>query len=106
MEACVQNLVPIAQEMEQESTPAPTNTAAPAGTEIKQLVGQLLQLASLLQQSDMQALEVHAGLSTLACTNPDMLHGLNEAMAAFNFNAAHKHCTALIAALTPPAQNA
>jgi hypothetical protein len=68
-------------------------------------LAQLRSLANLLQQSDMQALEVHAGLASLACPNPEMFQGLDEAVAAFDFGAAHKHCTALIDALEHPARN-
>lgn len=81
-------------------------TATQAHTDLQHVLGQLQTLAPLLQQSDMQALEVHAGLANLACPNPEILKGLNEAMAAFDFSLAHRQCMALIEALQHPPERA
>jgi hypothetical protein len=96
----------VERELETDAPPLVNHAPAQDSTDLQQVLEQLQTLAPLLQQSDMQALEVHAGLANLASPNPEMLKGLNEAIAAFDFALAHRQCLALIEALGHPPERA
>ena len=86
---------------------ATLNAAPPApqpAFDARTLRHQLGELAGLLNQADMRALEMHAQLQSQAAHLKQALQPLDEAMAALDFAQAAAHCRSLIedfASLTP-----
>ncbi|MDT8991215.1 response regulator [Curvibacter sp. APW13] len=78
-------------------TDAPRNADEPADR--SQTLNHLHMLADLLAHSDMQAMEEYAVIATSPLLQGEQLDGLGQAMASFDFSAAHVHTLALIEAL-------
>ena len=105
--AAVQTTVQALTEACQTIVPTPSETPslanAAAGTlapNPSQTLAQLQQLLELLKHSDMEALQVHARITSAKTMETETIAGLSQAIGRFDFEAATKHCEALIANLT------
>lgn len=98
MESVVQQLTAISNELAADADASVRPVEVPTANS-EHALERLRRLDDLLQQSDMEALQVHAELMQMPSRELDMVSGLDEAIAALDFNLAHKRCAALIEAM-------
>ena len=104
VQALAEALAPLLQQFQEEQASASVDHSALPPLDNTQLRSDLANLATLLRNSDMVALDVYAKVQqTLGAHLAQELAALKQPMDAFDFAAAATQCDVLLAAIAAPA---